>query len=168
MDIKFNEEDERQKNEAEIMKAINILNFYRNTNYNQPSGTKEYELAQTINVILPEYNKTKTELNELKHKKELIIEEFEEVIEMLQSDRTISGKYSLSSSTKRYSKGIEEDLQEIIDKYKPNSKTKYTNHELINLRICYESPTNEFRHLSFEEYIKNAEDENLIEELLED
>ena len=36
-------------------KAVEVLNFYRNQHYNEPSGTEERELAEAINEILPHY-----------------------------------------------------------------------------------------------------------------
>lgn len=50
--------------------------------------------------------------------KNSIIEEVEEIIEMLQTDRGLKGKYELSPSTKEYSKNVEKDIQEIINRYK--------------------------------------------------
>lgn len=37
----------------QIASALEILNFYRNCNYNAPSGTQEYSPANAINDILP-------------------------------------------------------------------------------------------------------------------
>jgi hypothetical protein len=45
---------------------------------------------------------------------------------------------------------------------------KYTIEELEMLKVCYESPTNEYSDLSFEEYIKSAEEAGVIRDLLED
>ena len=45
-------------------------------------------------------------------------------------------------------------------------KRVYSKEELEILKICYESPTNEFSHLSFEDYIKGAEEAKVIDDLL--
>lgn len=37
------------------VKAIEVLNFYRNQHYADPFGTEERELAEAINEILPHY-----------------------------------------------------------------------------------------------------------------
>ena len=39
--------------------ALEVLNFYRNCNYNAPSGTPEFELANAINDVLPLLAKVK-------------------------------------------------------------------------------------------------------------
>jgi hypothetical protein len=45
-------------------------------------------------------------------------------------------------------------------------KREYSKEELEILKICYESPTNEYNHLTFEDYIKNAEEAGVMEDLL--
>ena len=45
---------------------------------------------------------------------------------------------------------------------------KYTEEELEILKNCYESPTNEYSHLSFEEWLASAEEAGVIEDMLED
>lgn len=156
----------KENNETEIVDAINVLNCYRNVHYNESSATDEYTLVQAINIILPEYNRLNDCMKDIKYNNKKIIEQLKEILEMIHSDNEIEGKYCLHPLTKGYLKVIENDIQDIINKYEIISK--YTNQELANLKVCYESPTNEFKHLSFEEYIKDAEEANVINELLED
>ena len=43
-----------------------------------------------------------------------------------------------------------------------------TKEQIEKLKVCYWSPTNEFSHLSFEEYIQSAKEAGVLEELLVD
>jgi hypothetical protein len=43
---------------------------------------------------------------------------------------------------------------------------EYSKEELETLRYCYESPTNEYKHLTFEQYIRDAEEAGVIDDLL--
>jgi len=43
---------------------------------------------------------------------------------------------------------------------------KYTEEQIIQLQACYDNPNNEYSHLSFEEYVAEAEKQNVIDELI--
>jgi hypothetical protein len=45
---------------------------------------------------------------------------------------------------------------------------KYTQPELELLRSQYESPLNEYKHLSFNEWIKALEENDLMKDMLDD
>lgn len=48
---------------------------------------------------------------------ESLLDELRELVEMLESDREVKGLYELSEQAKQYSRCIQQDIEELIDKY---------------------------------------------------
>lgn len=46
-----------------------------------------------------------------------VLNDLKEIILMLEGDRDLEGLYKMSEETKRYSRNVQSEIQDIIDKY---------------------------------------------------